>query len=153
MMASEKQQETMAKIVGDKYCSILNEVSENIEWRHGGPPIFDAVNKLFEEGRANVGTGVILRVLTKDMPPRGKWFEFYGIGVMKYSISLTFLKQLSLLASSGELLPSRRLEIYYDPAELFAGLLKGPRSSSSSNTKQHNSNDTSTSTHHCPFCK
>lgn len=54
-MASEKQQETMAKIVGDKYCSILNEVSENIEWRHGGPPIFDAVNKLFEEGRANVG--------------------------------------------------------------------------------------------------
>ncbi|XP_065864508.1 pathogen-related protein-like [Euphorbia lathyris] len=36
---------------GDKYRSILNEETKETKWRHGGPPIFDAVNKLFEDGR------------------------------------------------------------------------------------------------------
>ncbi|XP_074319286.1 pathogen-related protein-like [Silene latifolia] len=37
----------------DKYRSFLHEdaVNENIVWRHGAPPVYDDVNKLFEEGR------------------------------------------------------------------------------------------------------
>ncbi|KMT13304.1 hypothetical protein BVRB_4g085620 [Beta vulgaris subsp. vulgaris] len=53
-MENEEQNKDIAtKIAGDKYRSILTEEAENkdIHWRHGGPPIFDAVNKLFEEGR------------------------------------------------------------------------------------------------------
>ena len=42
------------KFYGDKYRTILKEEVENTHWRHGGPPIFDAVNKLFEEGRTKV---------------------------------------------------------------------------------------------------
>ncbi|KAL3736138.1 hypothetical protein ACJRO7_025139 [Eucalyptus globulus] len=39
------------KVGADRYRLILSEETENTRWRHGGPPIFDAVNKLFEEGR------------------------------------------------------------------------------------------------------
>ncbi|CAH9107608.1 unnamed protein product [Cuscuta europaea] len=40
---------------GDKYRSILaHESSENIHWRHGAPPIYHHVNKLFEDGRTQV---------------------------------------------------------------------------------------------------
>ncbi|XP_057766416.1 pathogen-related protein [Salvia miltiorrhiza] len=39
------------KDAGDKYRSFLHDEAKNIEWRHGGPPIYDDVNKLFEEGR------------------------------------------------------------------------------------------------------
>lgn len=56
-MENEEQHKDIAtKIAGDKYRSILSEEAENkdIHWRHGGPPIFDAVNKLFEEGRTKV---------------------------------------------------------------------------------------------------
>lgn len=42
------------QIAADKYRSILLEEVENTKWRHGGPPIFDAVNKLFEDGRTKV---------------------------------------------------------------------------------------------------
>ncbi|KAK7244162.1 hypothetical protein RIF29_38980 [Crotalaria pallida] len=35
----------------DKYRSFLHDEPENIQWRHGGPPTYDAVNKLYEEGR------------------------------------------------------------------------------------------------------
>ncbi|XP_042030114.1 pathogen-related protein [Salvia splendens] len=43
--------ESEMKEAGDKYRSFLHDEAKNIEWRHGGPPIYDAVNKLFEEGR------------------------------------------------------------------------------------------------------
>ncbi|KAI5605335.1 hypothetical protein BDE02_01G344500 [Populus trichocarpa] len=40
------------KKVGDKFRSFLHEDTENTtQWRHGGPPNFDTVNQLFEEGR------------------------------------------------------------------------------------------------------
>ncbi|XP_024011267.1 pathogen-related protein isoform X1 [Eutrema salsugineum] len=43
------------RIAADKYRSILNdEKTGNIRWRYGGPPIFDTVNKLFEEERTHV---------------------------------------------------------------------------------------------------
>ncbi|XP_058100853.1 pathogen-related protein-like [Magnolia sinica] len=40
------------EVVGDKYRShIHGEGEEKTQWRHGGPPTYDLVNKLFEEGR------------------------------------------------------------------------------------------------------
>jgi len=38
----------------DRYRSFLHDEPDNIEWRHGGPPTYDVVNKLFEEGRTKV---------------------------------------------------------------------------------------------------
>ncbi|OMO74753.1 pathogen-related protein-like protein [Corchorus capsularis] len=35
----------------DKYRSFLHDEAENVQWRHGGPPTYDAVNQLFEQGR------------------------------------------------------------------------------------------------------
>ncbi|KAA8526751.1 hypothetical protein F0562_009020 [Nyssa sinensis] len=44
--------EAPIKIVGDKYRSFLHDQeAENVQWRHGGPPTYDIVNQLFEEGR------------------------------------------------------------------------------------------------------
>ncbi|KAK4439111.1 Pathogen-related protein [Sesamum alatum] len=48
-MGTEKQD--AFQIAGDKYRSFLHDEAQNTEWRHGGPPIFDAVNHLFEQGR------------------------------------------------------------------------------------------------------
>lgn len=48
-MATEK--ETSIEAAADRYRSFLHEEANNTQWRHGGPPIYDAVNKLFEDGR------------------------------------------------------------------------------------------------------
>lgn len=41
--------------VGDKYRSYLHgEGEKNTKWRFGGPPNYDIVDKLFEEGRTKV---------------------------------------------------------------------------------------------------
>ena len=42
------------KVEGDKYRSFLDDEAHTTQWRHGGPPIYDAVNKLFEQGRTKV---------------------------------------------------------------------------------------------------
>jgi hypothetical protein len=48
-----------AKMVGDKYRSFLyDEGEKSTEWRHGGPPSYDDINKLFEEGRTKVDDGL-----------------------------------------------------------------------------------------------
>lgn len=42
-------------VKGDKYRSYLGgDEEKDTEWRHGAPPAYDAVNKLFEEGRTKV---------------------------------------------------------------------------------------------------
>lgn len=51
------------KVAGDKYRLILNEEAENTQWRYGGPPIFDVVNKLFEQGQTKVACQSSLIVL------------------------------------------------------------------------------------------
>ncbi|MBA0606360.1 hypothetical protein Godav_018839 [Gossypium davidsonii] len=35
----------------DKYRSFLDDEADNVQWRHGAPPSYDAVNQLFEQGR------------------------------------------------------------------------------------------------------
>ncbi|KAJ0044826.1 hypothetical protein Pint_04762 [Pistacia integerrima] len=52
MSTGEDAPVTVAAQGGDKYRSFLNdEGGEKIQWRHGGPPTYDSVNQLFEEGR------------------------------------------------------------------------------------------------------
>ncbi|KDP34789.1 hypothetical protein JCGZ_10569 [Jatropha curcas] len=48
MDSKEKGTKTIAE---DKYRSFLHDEAETTEWRHGGPPSYDSVNQLFEEGR------------------------------------------------------------------------------------------------------
>lgn len=51
-MATEE--DAVPKVVGDRYRSFLHDEADKTEWRHGGPPTYDDVNKLFEEGRIKV---------------------------------------------------------------------------------------------------
>ncbi|XP_049404056.1 pathogen-related protein [Solanum stenotomum] len=54
-MADEKE---TIKIVRDKYRQFLHEdqaaAAGTIQWRHGDPPSYESVNKLFEQGRTKV---------------------------------------------------------------------------------------------------
>ncbi|CAI0410394.1 unnamed protein product [Linum tenue] len=122
---------------------MLKEEAEDpdIQWRHGGPPIFDTVNKLFEQGRTNawaegsleeaVQNAVktwemelshktrllelrnVSRRVSIGLPTRvcvgGEMVQFFGIGVMKVDESMR----------------AEDVEIYFDPPQLFGGLLKG----------------------------
>ena len=45
------------------------------------------------------------------------------------------------------------VEIYYDPAELFGGLLKGPLISPSQSESEDNTATVAAATHGCPFSK
>ncbi|XP_059661416.1 pathogen-related protein [Cornus florida] len=243
--------EASIKIGGDKYRSLLHEeeANGNIHWRHGAPPTFDDVNKLFEAGRTKewpkgsleeivqnaikswemelsyktrlqdfktinpekfklivngreglpaeetlrIGSynallknslpeefkyykadeesfesshdafrsafprGFAWEVLSvhsgppviaykfrhwgyfegpfKGHAPTGEMVEFSGMGILKVDESLR----------------AEDVEVYYDPAELFGGLLKGSPITES-HTKQVPEN-TATSTRHCPFNK
>ncbi|XP_060209256.1 pathogen-related protein [Lycium barbarum] len=246
-MASEKETIQMAS---DKYRQFLHEdhaAAGTIEWRHGGPPIYDAVNDLFEQGRTKVWPegsleetvqnaikswemelshktrakdfrtinpekfklfvngreglsaeetlklGSYNALLKSSVPnefkyykaaeetfesshdafrsafprgfawevinvytgppvvtykfrhwgffegpfkghaPTGEKVQFYGVGIMKVD----------------ETLRAEDVEIYYDPAELFAGLLKGPPISES-NIEQQGHGD-NTTTQYCPY--
>ncbi|KAL2496489.1 pathogenesis-related family protein [Forsythia ovata] len=238
-MATENQDSIQT--AADKYRSFLHEEAHNTEWRHGGPPIYDDVNKLFEQGRTKewpqgsleevvqnalkswememshktrledfrtinpekfklivngreglsaeetLKLGSYNALLKSSMPeeykyykadeesfesshdafrmalprgfawevisvysgppliafkfrhwgyfegpfkghaPTGDLLQFYGIGILKVDESLR----------------AEDVEIYYDPSELFAGLLKGPLISGSEHTDA--------STHKCPF--
>lgn len=64
LMESEKRD--LIEIAADKYRSFLHDESKNTEWRHGGPPIYDVVNKLFEEGRTKVCLHLSFRSLLYD---------------------------------------------------------------------------------------
>ncbi|CAA0815883.1 pathogenesis-related family protein [Striga hermonthica] len=45
------EEKSSVQKAADKYRSFLHEESNNTVWRHGGPPTYDAVNQLFEQGR------------------------------------------------------------------------------------------------------
>ncbi|XP_057474554.1 pathogen-related protein isoform X1 [Actinidia eriantha] len=240
-------QEEGVKTAGDKYRSVLHDDREalNIQWRHGGPPTYDFVNKLFEEGRTKewpkgsleetvqnaikswemelshktriqdfhtinpdkfklivngreglsaeetLGLGSYNALLKNSLPeefkyykaeaesfesshdafrsafprgfawevisvhsgppvisykfrhwgffegpfkghaPTGEMVQFYGMGILKVDESLR----------------AEDVEIYYDPAELFSGLLNGPPISAT----QNKPDETSTSANRCPF--
>ena len=55
---------------GDKYRSFLHGDGEkNTVWRHGAPPNYDLVNKLFEEERTKVRTPSVRKYLSS------KWIK------------------------------------------------------------------------------
>ncbi|KAG2322821.1 hypothetical protein Bca52824_016034 [Brassica carinata] len=59
------------RLAADKYRSILNdEKTGDIRWRYGGPPIFDTVNKLFEEERTHRQTRLTLCTSKANMATR-----------------------------------------------------------------------------------
>ncbi|KAK9269683.1 hypothetical protein L1049_001461 [Liquidambar formosana] len=72
----------------------------------------------------------------KGHAPTGEMIELYGMGILKVDESLK----------------AENVEVYYDPAELFGGLLKQPLISDSQ-MEQPKPLDTSTSTQKCPFAK
>lgn len=61
------QEVASSNVSGDKYRSFLLEVAGTTQWRHGGPPTYDAVNKLFEEGRTKVHTPYIVPILSLSL--------------------------------------------------------------------------------------
>ncbi|MED6158718.1 hypothetical protein PIB30_035342 [Stylosanthes scabra] len=68
-------------VYGDKYRTILEDEVKSTHWRHGGPPIFDAVNKLFEEGR------------TKEWP-KGSFEETVQNAVKSWEMELSHKTRL-----------------------------------------------------------
>ncbi|KAI9186778.1 hypothetical protein LWI28_020756 [Acer negundo] len=50
-MTSSGSEEASIEKVADKYRSFLHDESQEISWRHGAPPSYGPINKLFEEGR------------------------------------------------------------------------------------------------------
>ncbi|XP_057457322.1 pathogen-related protein [Lotus japonicus] len=42
---------SVEEVAGDKYRSFIHEEADTTHWRHGGPPTYDVVNHLFEQGR------------------------------------------------------------------------------------------------------
>ncbi|KAI3835717.1 hypothetical protein MKW92_027636 [Papaver armeniacum] len=74
----------------------------------------------------------------KGHAPTGHKVEFYGLGVLKVD----------------ETLRAEDVEIYYDPGELFGGLLKGPKIDSSNlSQEEHQKSTPSTNAQGCPFYK
>ncbi|XP_021287758.1 pathogen-related protein [Herrania umbratica] len=72
----------------------------------------------------------------KGHAPTGEKVEFFGLGTLKVDKSLKV----------------EEVEIYYDPGELFAGLLKGPPISESQ-TGDEDTAQCSATAHGCPFKK
>ena len=56
----------------DKYRSVVllqDEVEKNTHWRHGGPPTYDSVNLLFEQGRTKVSLSLSLSLPHVNLCP------------------------------------------------------------------------------------
>ncbi|KAB5534548.1 hypothetical protein DKX38_017634 [Salix brachista] len=73
----------------------------------------------------------------KGHAPTGEKVEFLGLGVLQVDESLR----------------AEEVEIYYDPAELFGGLLKEPLISPSRSESEDNTVDVAAAAHGCPFSK
>ncbi|KAM3711560.1 hypothetical protein ACB098_01G118800 [Castanea mollissima] len=92
----------------DKYRSHLNDEGEkNTIWRFGAPPNYDAVNKLFEEGRTKVWPPGSLEEKVQNLVKTWEMETFHkksfddnkSIDPKKYTVSLNgynFLLQTSL---------------------------------------------------------
>ncbi|CAF2206763.1 unnamed protein product [Brassica napus] len=93
----------------------------------------------------------------KGHAPTGEMVQFLGLGVLKVCLkhnlcpSFTIFQWLHLAVLSlqvDELLRAEEIEIYYDPGELFGGLLKGPPVLE---TKTTDTGDNTAEKHSCPF--
>ncbi|XP_027337206.1 pathogen-related protein-like [Abrus precatorius] len=89
----------------DKYRPYLREDSEkNIKWRFGTPPNYDAVNKLFEDGRTKewpVGSleeqvQTLVKNWEMEMFHKVDMDDYRSVDPKKYTFSLNGRKGISL---------------------------------------------------------
>ncbi|GFP97822.1 pathogen-related protein [Phtheirospermum japonicum] len=89
----------------DKYRSYLNEDDvKNIKWGFGSPPNYDAVNKLFEQGRTKIWPAGsledkvqnIVKTWEMEMFHKVNFDDFKSVDPVKYRFSLNGRKLLSL---------------------------------------------------------
>ncbi|KAM3749806.1 hypothetical protein ACB098_05G214200 [Castanea mollissima] len=200
------EEATLLKTMGDKYRSFLYDEADDIEWRHGGPPTYDDINKLFEDGRTKEWPQGSLEEIVQnavkswemELSHKTRLKDFKTINPEKFKLfvngnkdkfqeeglsgeetlrlgSYNALLKNSLPkefqyykaeeesfesshdfrhwgffegpfkghAPTGEVVQFYGLATlkYYDPAELFGGLLKG----------QPAATESSTATHKCPI--
>ncbi|KAF2291263.1 hypothetical protein GH714_021100 [Hevea brasiliensis] len=92
-------------VEGDKYRSFLHgEEEKNTKWRFGGPPNYDTVNKLFEEGRTKVWPPGSLEEKVQNLVKTWEMELFHkacvddykSIDPKKYTFSLNGRKPLTL---------------------------------------------------------
>ncbi|KAI3969342.1 hypothetical protein MKW92_039942 [Papaver armeniacum] len=196
---------------GDKYRSYLyGDEHKDVHWRHGGPPIYDLVNELFQQGQTNVWPegsleetvqnaiktwemelshktrlqdfktinpekfklfvngreglsgkevlklGSYNALLKTSLPEEFEYYFFFGKALhLLMTYSRGFAWEVIKVYSGPPLIAFKfRHKIYYDPGELFEGLLKGPKiDSSNSSQEEHEKSTPSTSAQGCPFYK
>ena len=56
---SMEDENKRVEVARDKYRSFLDDAAST-EWRHGGPPIYDQINLLFEHGRTKAMTNHLI---------------------------------------------------------------------------------------------
>ncbi|KAJ9146164.1 hypothetical protein P3X46_028468 [Hevea brasiliensis] len=92
-------------VEGDKYRSFLHgEEEKNTKWRFGGPPNYDTVNKLFEDGRTKVWPPGSLEEKVQNLVKTWEMELFHkacvddykSIDPKKYTFSLNGRKPLTL---------------------------------------------------------
>ncbi|KAM6566836.1 hypothetical protein CsatA_025964 [Cannabis sativa] len=89
----------------DKYRThIYGETEKNTTWRYGGPPNYDVVNKLFEEGRTKIWpTGSLeekvqnlVKTWEMEMFHKTSFEDYKTVDRNKYTLSLNGRRALSL---------------------------------------------------------
>ncbi|WCJ43416.1 Pathogen-related protein [Euphorbia peplus] len=95
----------MAVASGDKYRSFLHgEGEKNTRWRFGGPPDYDVVNKLFEEGRTKVWPAGsledkvqnLLKTWEMEVFHKVCFDDYKSIDPNTYTFSLNGMKEVTL---------------------------------------------------------
>lgn len=93
-----------SKVPGHKYRSHLHDEASTTQWRYGGPPIYDVVNKLFEEGRTKVHT-IYIRIFPSyksykiDLMVKKKEFKRERRGERGGFESLSLIKKVNKLTN------------------------------------------------------
>ena len=81
---------------GDKYRASLHLEGPTVEWRMGKPPNYEAVNKLFEEGRTKVGCFLLF---TRSNIICVASFVVFFIGVAKRICGRTSAEYCQIIAN------------------------------------------------------
>ncbi|KAL0306589.1 UNVERIFIED_CONTAM: Pathogen-related protein [Sesamum radiatum] len=81
----------------------------------------------------------------KGHAPTGEMVQLFGVVILKVSFYIISP------CTWDELMRAEEVEIYYDPAELFAPLLKAPLISGPNTEQQQQGTASSTSPQKCPF--
>ncbi|CAN1234871.1 Pathogen-related protein [Linum perenne] len=134
----------MADSQGDKYRShLIGEEEKDTHWRDGSPPSYDAVNKLFEEGRTKVWPPGSLEERVQNLVKTWEMEMFHktrfsdvktiAAGIHNYVPSRVCVGgELVELFGIGifqvdEEMKVEKVEFFFDRGELLGGLMKGDK--------------------------